>query len=250
MKTSISDYESYKNICKQAAIDEQAFNSFKTHGDFTPILEHVSYQQGQEYINYIVNSPEYTQSYLDSIRANDIFGGTKLESYQEPFNSISPTTLRYFKVGLELKEMFGDLSGKTVVEIGGGYGGQCLTLNKLYGDLKYTIIDLPEVLDLAKTYLGRHNVQNVEFKELEDLHEPINSDLVISNYAISECSKFVQKVYIQQIIKNATNGYITYNNISHLFNVSSYTPQEFKELVNAQEKVEIPQTGANIIYYW
>lgn len=250
MKTSISDYESYKRVCESASKDDIVFDSFKTHPDFTPILEHVNKDQGNGYIDYIENSSEFTQDLLEKVRINDKFGGTKLEEYKQPFSNVSPSTLRYFKVALELKEMFGDLTGKRIIEIGGGYGGQCLTLKSIYPDLEYSIVDLPEVTALAKTYLSKNNIENVKFYSVEDIVEPLDVDLVISNYAISECTKVVQKIYIDNIIKNSKNGYITYNHISHLFDVNSYTPIEFKDVLGCNEKPEIPQTGANVIYYW
>lgn len=250
MKTSISDYESYKRICESASKDDTVFDTFKTHSDFIPILEHVNKDQGNGYIDYIENSTEFTQEILDKVRINDKFGGTKFEEYKEPFNNISPSTLRYLKVALELKEIFGDLSRKKIIEIGGGYGGQSLVLQSIFDSVEYSIIDLPEVTMLAKTYLSKNSIENVNFYSVEDVVEPFEVDLVISNYAISECTKVIQKIYIDNILKNAKHGYITYNNISHLFNVNSYTPIEFKELLGCKEKPEVPQTGANIIYYW
>lgn len=250
MRTSISDYNSYKEICTKASTDDSTFTSFKTHPDFTPILEHVNKEQGQGYIEYIKNSTQYSKELIDVVKINDRLGGTKVEQYEEPFTNISPSTLRYFKVALELQEMFGDLSGKKIVEIGGGYGGQSLILHSLFSDIDYTIVDLPEVTNLAKTYLVKNGIDTATFYSVDDIIEPLEVDLVISNYAISECTKVVQKIYTDNILKQSKNGYITYNNISHLFNVNSYTPTEFKGLLNCQEKVEIPQTGANIIYYW
>lgn len=249
-KTSISDYEQFKFSALDAVNDDIKFKQFKTHPDFTPILEHVNYEQGLGYIEYIKNSSKFNIADLISFKENDIYGGSILESYELPFGKISPSTLRYIKVLLELEEMFGNLDNFKIIEIGGGYGGQSLLIQKYFTNIDYTIVDLPEVGMLANKYLGVHNLTHTKIYNVDDIVKPVEYDLVISNYAISECSKFVQDIYISNIIKSSKRGYITYNHISHLFNIDSYTPQEFQNILNCKKKEEIPATGANTIFYW
>lgn len=248
-KTSISDYLEYKKACLDAATDENAFNNFKTNPHYNTILEHTSYEQGLMYIDYI-NNTKFDFSILPLLKTNDLQGNAQIKDYAQPYDKISPSTLRYIKVLAELEETFDSLQGKDIVEIGGGYGGQCKIINDYFKPNSYTIIDLSEALALSKKYLSKFNYDNVYYQTQEELSENKKYDLVISNYAFSECERSIQNIYIEKIFKNSAKGYITFNNISHIFKVDSLTRAEFIENFNCLEKPEVPLTGDNNIYYW
>ena len=75
-------------------------------------------------------------------------------------------------------------------------------------------------------------------------------DLIISNYAISECNKDVQKYYIENILSKSKHGYITHNQFN------GYTLNEFVDIIKSfgNEVVvtkESPLTGKNnVIIKW
>lgn len=248
-KTSISDYESYKNACQNAADNDDAFNIFKTNREYTTILEHANYDQGLGYIEYL-NNTQLDLAKLPLLKSNDLQGGATLYSYPEPYGEISPSTLRYIKVLAELEQMFGSLEDKHIVEIGVGYGGQCKVINDYFKVSSYTLVDLPEALALSKRYLRDYNYSNVYYFEQKNLPQGKQYDLLISNYAFSECERTVQTEYINVLLKNSVHGYITFNNISQIFNVDSLSRSEFSNVFPCSEKPEIPLTGDNNIYYW
>lgn len=248
MKTSISDYSEYKNVCLEASLDDDVFNNFKRNPHYTPILEHASYDLGLGYIKWLSEN-NFNTDKLDILKQNDEQGNATLESYPEPFGNISPSTLRYTKVLAELEKLFGSLDGKKIVEIGVGYGGQCKLINDYFNIASYTLIDLPEVLQLSKRYLSKYNYNNVEFKTLNLLNQS-DYDLVISNYAFSECERSIQLDYVDKVLKNSKNGYITFNNICHLFNIETLSKQEVMDLISCNEMGEEPVSGANCILYW
>jgi hypothetical protein len=73
----------------------------------------------------------------------------------------------------------------------------------------YTIIDIPEALILTERYLKKFSI-DVRLISCHDYgFEPI--DTFISNYALTELSKDLQREYADKLIKRSTNGYITYN---------------------------------------
>ena len=132
MKTSISDYLEYKNVCLEASINDDMFNNFKRHPHYTPILEHTSYDLGLGYIKWLLEN-DFNTNKLEILKTNDEQGNAVLELYPEPFGYISPSSLRYIKVLIELEKLFGNLDNKNIVEIGVGYGGQCKLINDYFG---------------------------------------------------------------------------------------------------------------------
>ena len=49
-------YDKYRELCLQAATQDQIFSGFKGNPLYKPILEHVSYHQGLQYLNRIKSS--------------------------------------------------------------------------------------------------------------------------------------------------------------------------------------------------
>ena len=154
----------------------------------------------------------------------------------------------------ELVEHFGTLDNFKIAEIGVGYGGQCMTITNYFDVQNYTLIDLPEVLALAKRYLSINDSSNLEFKTMSEL-KVSEYDLIISNYAITECNKRVQLEYINKVLRGSKHGYITCNYISDYFNIDSLTKDEFIEALGPDKQVKIvdeqPLTHArNFILIW
>lgn len=103
--------------------------------------------------------------------------------------------------------------GWRIAEIGVGYGALYRLLSCVIDIKKYWMYDLPEVLDLTKKYLscfdkGKRNVV-VYNKEMQPINEEY--DVVISNWAFSEVTFNVQKVYMERVIKRAKHGYMIFN---------------------------------------
>ena len=61
-------------------------------------------------------------------RENDRLGSPLTCDY-DACGRFSPTTLRYAKVYSDLMRLFRDLDGQRIIEIGGGYGGQCFVIH-------------------------------------------------------------------------------------------------------------------------
>ena len=65
---------------------------------------------------------------------------------------ISPSTLRYIQNALDISYFYGEGDLNKIVEIGGGYGGLCKTINCLCDFGEYHIYDMEpaSVASLAK----------------------------------------------------------------------------------------------------
>lgn len=212
MKTSNSDRSDYRDFCRLAATSDFDFKRFRHQPVYTGVVETVPPADGAAYITVALRNDPSVASHLDEFRRNDAVGAPMVCQYG-PIGGFAPTTLRYVQTATDLKRLFGSLDGMRVVEIGGGYGGQCRILHALNRIASYTIVDLPESLDLAKRYLGEFGVPNVTFAPPDQDSFP-NFDLLISNYAYSELDKATQDLYFDRIVSRSRHGYMMYNQVS------------------------------------
>jgi len=219
-----SDADRYLNVCKLAATTDEYFLNFKSNSDYNRILEHVSFELGQKYLDEVCIDYE---NKLDEIKENDIFGSPVTYNYEKVGN-ISPTTLRYLKNTSDIVSKFG-VDIKSIIEIGGGYGGLCKVLNSFIDFESYLLIDLEVCNLLCRKYLNKFNLptQSHRVEEVE-VHEDF--DLLISNYAFSECTREIQLEYIEKFIKKSKRFYITYN--VNLSSANSISDMEFIEIVS------------------
>lgn len=227
--TSLSDDQVYPQSCLKASNDYKFFVNFRRDPIYNRVLEHVSYDQGSEYLKllYDRNDAEILYS-ISSFKKNDLYGNPRMYEYHK-IGMISPTTLRYIKVLSDLKIHFQTLNNFNICEIGVGYGGQCRIINAYYKPATYCLVDIKPALDLAQRFLDNYIIPStLSYKTMNELDQK-NYDLVISNYAFTELPRVIQDVYLNKVILNSKRGYITYNEI---------TPEEFNSY-KANELIKI-----------
>ena len=197
----------YLQICKLAAQSSDYFNIFKSHGAYRHVLEHVSEDEGQKYLDEI--KIDYMDK-LSEIKQNDLLGGPVTYTYDK-VGTISSTTLRYLKNTSDIITKFGN-SFDSIVEIGGGYGGLCKVMSSFIKFDQYLLLDLEECNLLSRRYLSIFNLPTLSHRaeEIDEIDE--NFDLLISNYALSECDRETQMMYIQRFVKKSNKFYIMHNN--------------------------------------
>ena len=229
------------------------FNNFRRNFSYSEIVENVTYFQGLAYINRIKQLDLGNFDYKAK-HQNDSIGNPILFKYPE-FGKISPTTLRYISVALEIKNRFGsDLTGD-FVEIGGGYGGQISILADYFRINSYGVYDLCDVQNLIKKYLDSINkIKDVEFLNLET-SKPKEWDLVISNYAFSELPRKLQEIYIDKVLLKSQRGYLIMNSGRENFTNRSVGKLNLKELQDLLPSFEVleemPKTGPdNYVIIW
>lgn len=237
MSTSWSDTEKYKNACLKAVLDEDFFQNFKRDFNYNQILEHVNKELGQKYLDKILENKNITLLVIEVVCwINDNIGNPEKFLYDKIPKPVSPTSLRYIKVQLDLENLFGreNLEKFRIVEIGGGYGGQCLISNTRIHYSDWQIFDLKEATQLQTKYLNNF-VPKHRFKCFDYIF-PVKPDLVISNYAFSEINREIQQEYLDKIIKNAVRGYMIFNNTKEHGNI---TIEECKEIIKGSQIVNI-----------
>lgn len=244
-----STMDNYLQCCCDAYENEEVFNNFKKDDRYTPILEHVSYGDSLNLIAEMGSFEEFLdEELLEKIKLNDSIGNSTKYNYNY-FGEISPSTIRYIKNSIDILRNFDTGKIKTVVEIGGGYGGLCKVLHDFIHLKSYTIIDLKEPLLLSKKYLNSFGVGVKTVSPEDSLEFKGNAiDLLISNYAFSEVSRELQQSYIDKVISKSKNFYIIYNSISN----SNLTCEEFVNLMRTNSNIKISVVrdyqNNNIIY--
>lgn len=216
-ESSISDSERFKDfpaLCGSAAKDTEIFAKFRSSKILYTILDHVTFDQGQGYITEILKYAPWSEEYTRALTQIDSLGKPRKYEYS-PYGTFSPTLLRYLKVYLELKDIFGILKNFDVTEIGIGFGGQASVIGLLDKPLSYHSYDIPPVLELAKRFMTELGVPGELIFSDGRTPMPSKSDLVISNYAFSELSLNVQNHYLDNVILPSPRGYMTWNSLSH-----------------------------------
>lgn len=235
---SESDNGFYLHIIEKATNNYKTFKNFKNHPFYSEILEHVSYSQGKQYLDCIIKNDKNLLYKIDKFLENDKIGNPKKYYYKEIDKVISPTTLRYIKVASDIKKIFSDKIDN-IVEIGCGYGGQYLILDKLINIQNYLLIDLYEVTKFIEKYLECYVLNSIyETKTINKISQNNSWDLVISNYAFSELPSATQHNYINKILLKSKNGYMTMNSG---IDTSAFQKNHFslKEIIKLMPNIKI-----------
>jgi hypothetical protein len=250
---SASDNGQYPAVVAKAVKNQRNFENFKRFYAYREILEHVSREQGERYLQILTKRNDgILSNALESVLISDSIGNPIKFSYENINILLSPTTLRYVKVASDLKILFGE-ELNSVAEIGCGYGGQCLVNEKLLRYKRFTLFDLPFVNQLIKRYLdytlmdGSYEVATINEKPSGEY------DLAISNYAFSELPRELQRVYIKKVLAKSQRGYLTMNSgIGGSFDDGRLTIVELRKLLPHFECFEeSPLTGQhNYIIVW
>ncbi|MDE7285845.1 MAG: putative sugar O-methyltransferase [Lachnospiraceae bacterium] len=258
-KTSISDDHSYPVVCLMAAKSEHFFKKFRRNPTYNDILEHVSQKQGQDYLDVINQNEElaFTDADWDNFIRNDLYGSPAVYSYTIGTRTveISPTTLRYAKVLQDIAVLFNAHGFRSIAEIGIGYAGECRMLTSYFSNIEtYSLFDLPEVLALAKRYLGKFGkatIDKVQFVDGTQIDAEGDYDFVISNYAFSELIRDIQDLYLRNVILKSKAGYMTWNTLSHDM-LDGYSLEELlKKIPGSSTIAEVPLTKeGNCIILW
>ena len=221
----------YLQACRAAAQGSDFFRNFKSHPAYRHVLEHVSYEEGQQYLDEI--KIDYKDK-LDEIKENDALG-TPVTCTYDGVGTISPTTLRYLKNTSDIVNKFGT-SFNSVVEIGGGYGGLCKVLSSFVDFEQYLLLDLEECNMLSRKYLSHFDLPTMSYQAEEIVELEDRFDLLISNYALSECNRETQMMYIERFVKNSDKFYLMHNNFHADNGNMSY--EEFLDVMSDTHEIE------------
>lgn len=175
----LADSETYRETCLRLSKD---LSNFKQD------LEYIRYvgvdARGPYYVNAFSNAVTFPY-----VSKNDRIGNPVLH------NGKSAGTLRYMWV---VEQCLMRWRFKSVIEIGGGYGGQYLVMDELVPGIPYLIVDIYEALELADAYLMANGIEASMTNSLDIVEDP-TVDLIISDYALSEFDEELMRYYLDEI---------------------------------------------------
>jgi hypothetical protein len=248
-------YDRYIEYVK--TIKEMQNSDFKSHTDYTYMLEHVSYELGLQYLKIIkqIHFDIDDSLILNYIILNDKYGKPKKHKYflnSETSFEASPSSLRYIMHALDILKYYKTTNLKNIVEVGCGYGGLFLAINFFSKELNiqidnYFLIDLEDNNKLINMYLKEHsNVININYitKKANNYGTDIDSNelFLISNYCFTEIDSVSRNKYIEYLFNKVKSGYIIWQTCS---GVSKHDTNILnKNIINMSE--ELPQTANNI----
>jgi putative sugar O-methyltransferase len=241
-------YDAYSDYVRSIC-NANDFSVFKSNPNYTYMLEHVLKEQGKNYLDCIFSLTSITkEEVIEFCSLNDAIGNPNKETYEELNFCVSPTSLRYiFHAHLILTHMKNiNESHANIIELGGGYGGLCLSVYHFaskYGVSinSYTICDLPSIIRLQKIYINTINpARNVEFVDATTFGMNIEyrNMFLISNYCFSEISRENQNSYIKWLFPKISHGFMAWNAI-HVYDFG----------FTIREEPEIPNTGGDMNRY-
>lgn len=247
--TSLTQAQQIDRSCQEVVSSEEAFSHFRRSEFCLKMIDNCTKYQGLQFLSVISERYPHLLKKMSQFQENEGVGNPVMEAFSE-YGSFCPATLRYVKVAGELGALFGNLSGKTVVEIGGGYGGQCRILSSLYAFKEYIIVDLPEVLELAKKYLEPWGFTHIRYLTPDQISLEDRYDLLISNYAFSECSYKTQISYVEKLFKRSQCGYLLCNELGY-FRKKALQEYLIDSGISAEISPEIPLTSIyNYLLTW
>jgi len=248
-------YNSYLRYVENINFDNIKYSNFKNNPEYNGILEHVSREQGINYLNLIKKdfSDITFKQIKDFSSINDRYGEPKKETYDYVNNediTASPTSIRYIYHALLILKHYKDNTSSEIVEVGCGYGGLFLAICFFSRILdikidKYYFIDLPQVCNLINNYLlinKDHISINYEIHSSNNYINKIrNTNLFfISNYCFTEITEEYRNNYIKYLLPNVSCGFIIWQTVFG-FNIEN----AYKILKVKYIKEELPQTAPN-----
>ena len=218
----------YREVCRKAAESRDVFLQFRAIPDYRRALE---ITEGDAFYDYLMSTRKTINKALTGCERLDMIGNPTTKNYPS-LGRFSATTLRYIAHADKICKFFQLPQKMKVAEIGAGFGGQCFVLSQFKPFETYYIYDLPEVQGLIQRVMQTLYVNNVICPAMTAKVPEEKIDLVISNYAFSECSLDIQLLYFEQVIKKADRGYMVYNQISQAdYGINSMSCNEFVHLL-------------------
>lgn len=201
----------YLSYLRRISDDAAEFSRFRRNKDIRGIIDGVTPSAARGYLKRIDDlAPDWIESHCSELRRNEEVGDPELTVFGRGIE-LAPVTLRYAWNALEMDRAL-SLAGKTVVEIGGGYGGLARIVCALFRPARYYIIDLPEARTVAERYLSHFHPLPLTLPiEFLPLDASIESDIFVANYSVAEFDRLEQRRYLDNIILRARSGYLTHN---------------------------------------
>ncbi len=200
--------DSFLAECERICSNKILFMNFKRNVIFTKVIGNDI--RAKSVADVFYESIKNTELIKDikKYKTNDLIGTPDLYEYDN-IGKISPGTLTFLSVLNDINNRLVNIKGKSVCEIGSGYGGQAKIFLD-YGVDSMDIIDRKQTLGLASKYLGFFKYNNLTCHSVDNIKLK-TYDVVVSNWCLSELDRQGMKFYIDNVISKSKNGYFLTN---------------------------------------
>jgi hypothetical protein len=206
-------------------------NNFKQHPDLNYAIEHNNqymfnsskiWYNSIKKLNLISN-----EQIIDLIKLNDNIGNPKKEDIHNELPLCNSNTIKYIYFGLlNIKYIIdNNLEHFDFIEIGGGYGGQCIILLELFKILNikinnYILIDLDNILKFQKKYTSLFDNSKCIFLEYNSYvsYDFTNNSYLFSCYCFNEVNEEIRKNYYDNLFPFIKKGLFIWPNVKTLKN--------------------------------
>lgn len=232
--------DDWVEFCSKFA--KELFPIFRSHPTMVRVVEGSPIKAGKWNLRRLKKNRIFHDTVKEFSTSDTIGSPQNLIKFTSRGRAIdmNPTSLRYVNNVLNFLELFGpsilspnylDTEKGIIVEIGGGYGGECKMANdlalKLFGskiDKRWNIFDLDSSVPLLSRWLDTFGYEasiNPTFVSSSKII------LVVSNAAFSEMDRDLQEKYFNEIILSAQSGYIIENFSTFSARFGGFTREEF-----------------------
>lgn len=217
--------QSYKNVCLEIANTDEFYN-FKKNPSYRIILEGGPKSAGEYFLSLIKehNLKEIFFNNLEIFFINDSIGNPDIHDFGDDV-VCSITSLKYAYNILNILQLIGEKKINNLVEVGPGYGGLSIVLDKLIKIKNITFIDLKEANILNQRYVNEFSkfnkkctfISSDEYKEktFDDI------DLFIGINSFTEDKVQVQEDYFKYLISKSKFSYIV-RSISTTYKIKTH----------------------------
>ena len=224
----------YISSINRCLMSDEHFESFKSSSHYNSIVGMATVEQAPLWYDRIKEEHPDILSSMEKFKANDSFGKPVAMWSSPSHGDISASTLRYLNTLCDIEKHFGSLDGKSVVEIGVGYGGLCFMIQTYYDVSCYQLVDIDNAILLTRKYLGKigldknimyeassdfqtkhsntySTVNTLTHKEELKLSSSPSYDLAISEFCISEMDDKGINDYYNRYLKPSKRLYLLMN---------------------------------------
>lgn len=251
MDTNLSDHFGYKPYSDYlSGADPRIFKI--NYSGFNYMLEHFTLDQiplGKQWYDKIFEMKLLSKKNFDElINLNDRYGHTCVAQIYDVI--CSTNTLKYIYhallIAVDIKKLEKPLD---IIEIGGGYGGLCIILHKIFEMLniqlnRYILIDLPNVVAFQKKYieLNCYGSKCVYLSsDTYDSYTYENDSYIFSSYSLSELSTKVKEKYFDDFkLMKIKHGFIVWN--GPVIDIPSHVP------FSVENEAPLTSIGNKFIY--
>lgn len=249
--------EACRLIASQKVDEQEYFDNFRRIPAYLEIVEPTDAWIAKAYMEYIVQNCSWVQTnatIFDKVTQIDAFGNPHMHTFVigdgKPFQATALAMRFGAFVGkisnkiLNRAHYSGNEKISTVLEIGGGFGALALVATDILNFDSYTIVDIPEALNVQKKFMSQFpsiasKIKYIDGKKLvsEILHDrnndnlkteevdknvDVNFDLCISTFAFSELTLQFREIYFEKFVKFCKAGFFIVRNFMNT-HVCQYT---------------------------